>query len=241
MKKVFNCVNNFIYICCTKNDIGIDMKIILGCEESQAVCIEMRERGHEAYSCDILPASGGHPEWHIQGDIIPVIYGQHWDMIIAFPPCTYLCSSGLHWNNRVPERREKTEEALNFVCLILNAPIEKKGLENSIGCISTRIYKDEDGIYKVSDVPTKKGVKASQIIQPYDFGEDASKGTCLFLQKLPLLKGTSYFEPRFINGKKRWGNQTDSGQNKLAPSENRGLLRSKTYPGIAKAMAEQWG
>jgi hypothetical protein len=215
------------------------MKILLACEQSQAVCKEFRVLGHEAYSCDILDCSGGHPEWHIKGDVLEVINSgcfplgndfihdeviiYNWDAMICFPECIYVCSSGLHWNKRVPGRAEKTAQAIEFAKKLWNAKIPKIGLENSIGCLSTHLGK-----------PT-------QIIQPYNFGEDASKGTCLWLKGLPMLQPTSYFPPRIVNGKKRWGNQTDSGQNKLGPSPERSKIRSKTFPGIAKAMAEQWG
>jgi hypothetical protein len=144
-------------------------------------------------------------------------------MIIAFPPCTYLCSSGLHWNKRRPERALLTEQAFEFFMNIANADCEKIAIENPIGCVSTRWRKPD------------------QIIQPHQFGHDASKRTCLWLKNLPLLTPTQHIPPRMIDGKPRWGNQTDSGQNKLGPSKDRAKLRSKTYLGIAKAMANQWG
>lgn len=143
--------------------------------------------------------------------------------MIAHPPCTYLCSSGLHWNSRVPERQQKTEEAIEFVKELLAAPIPHIALENPVGCLSSRLRKPD------------------QIIQPYEFGEDASKKTCLWLKNLPLLVPTKYVEPRIVNGKPRWSNQTDSGQNKLPPSKDRWAKRSITYQGIADAMAKQWG
>ena len=148
--------------------------------------------------------------------------GWGWDLMIAHPPCTYLTVSGLHWNKRNPERAKHTEEALEFVQFLLSAPIKRIALENPIGCISTRI-----------EPPT-------QIIQPYQFGEDASKATCLWLKNLPPLQHTGYVEPRIVDGKKRWANQTDSGQNRLGPSPDRWKIRSKTYQGIADAMAQQW-
>ena len=140
-----------------------------------------------------------------------------WDMMIAHPPCTYLAGSGLHWNTRVPGRAALTEEALEFVRLLLTAPIPRIALENPIGCISSRIRKPD------------------QIIQPWWFGEDASKATCLWLKGLPLLKPTD------IIRKARYANQTPSGQNKLGPSADRAKLRSLTYMGVAEAMASQWG
>jgi hypothetical protein len=151
------------------------------------------------------------------------IIGDNWDLMIAHPPCTYLCSSGLHWNKRRPERAQMTEEALQFVRSLLDAPIPRIALENPIGAISTRIRKPD------------------QTIQPYQYGHDASKSTCLWLKGLPPLRPTKMIEPRIVNGKPRWGNQTDSGQNKLPPSEDRWKLRSETYQGIAEAMAHQWG
>lgn len=199
------------------------MKILVACEESQAITIELRKLGHQAYSCDILDCSGGHPQWHIKGDAITEAYSGKYDMMIAHPPCTYLSVSGLHWNKRQPERAVKTEEALKFVKLLMDAPIDMIAVENPVSCISSRIRKPE------------------QIIQPYEFGDDASKKTCLWLKNLPLLKKTKYVEPRIVESKKRWSNQTDSGQNKLAPSPERAKLRSKTYHGIAVAIAEQWG
>jgi len=206
------------------------MRILVACEESQTVCKEMRRKGHEAYSCDILPCSGGHPEWHFQCDVKEVLK-QHWDMVIAHPPCTYLSVSGLHWNKRNPERAKKTEEALEFVKMFMDLDVEKMAIENPVSCISSRIRKPD------------------QIIQPYEFGDDASKKTCLWLKGLPLLQPTGYVEPRIVDGKKRWDNQSDDGQNRdtrtgkvLAwNSEEIKILRSKTYPGIARAMADQWG
>lgn len=217
-------------------------KALVACEESQAVCIALRAQGWEAYSCDILPCSGGHPEWHMQGYLEDVIGdGTEWDMIIAFPPCTFLTVSNTYLKRgcskyTAAQATEFTEYALNFICMILNRKCKLIGLENPVGRISTRI-KLIDGIYTVVD---KGNLPPSQIIQPNEFGEDASKKTCLWLKGLPLLKATSYIEPKIVNGKKIWANQTPSGQNKLGPSEDRSKLRSKTYPGIAKAMATQW-
>lgn len=151
------------------------------------------------------------------------ILGEGWDLMIAHPPCTYLCASGLHWNRRMPERERLTQEALAFVRLLLEAPIPCIALENPVGRIGTAIR------------------RADQCIQPYEFGDDASKATCLWLKGLPRLTPTQYVAPRMVGGKPRWSNQTDSGQNRLGPSADRWKQRSKTYPGIASAMAAQWG
>ena len=211
------------------------MKILVACEESQAVCIEFRKRGHEAYSCDLLPCSGGHPEWHIQDDVMNVLrhdiispFTCEWDMVIAFPTCTFLTSANTYINRGcskyTPEQAiELRKNAIMFFEFFTYLKNSFVAIENPIGIMSN-LYRKPD-----------------QIIQPYQFGHDASKSTCLWLKNLPLLAPTQYVEPRIIGGKKRWGNQTDSGQNKLAPSEQRSTIRSKTYEGIARAMAEQWG
>lgn len=202
------------------------MKILIACEFSGRVCKALLDKGHNVLSCDLLPTEGDVP--HHQGDIFDVLY-DGWDMLIAFPPCTYLCSSGLHWNKRIPGRAEKTIQALEFVRKLLDAPIPKIALENPIGCISTKIR------------------KYNQIIQPYQFGENASKQTCLWLKGLPLLQPTNIIAGRVVGENKRgkpifrWANQTDNGQNKIGPSEDRWKIRSITYPGIADAMANQWG
>ena len=196
------------------------MKVLVGCEYSGIVRDAFSKRGHYSVSCDLLPTeSSGN---HYKGDVLDIIK-DGWDLAIFHPDCTYLCVSGLHWNGRVKGRSQKTDNALDFVRKLLDAPINKIALENPVGCISTRIRKPD------------------QIIQPYDFGEDASKKTCLWLKNLSLLKPTKPVFPRMVNGKPRWSNQTDSGQNKLAPSDDRWKLRAKTYNGIANAMAEQWG
>jgi len=206
------------------------MRVLVACEESQAVTKELRKLGHEAFSCDLFPCSGGHPEWHLQQNATELLK-QKWDMIIAFPPCTYLTVSGLHWNKRNKDRANKTEEAFKFFMMFANADCDKIAIENPVGCVSTRWRKPD------------------QIINPYQFGSDASKKTCLWLKGLPTLEHTEYIEPRIVDGKKRWGNQMDSGQNvtlnergKVCAwnSDEIKKLRSKTYPGIAKAMAEQW-
>jgi hypothetical protein len=201
------------------------MKVLVACEYSGIVRDALILEGHDATSCDFLPSEAIGP--HHQGDVIDILY-EGWDMMIAHPDCTYLCSSGLHWNKRIPGREEKTLKALEFITTLWEAPIEKICIENPVGCINTRL-----------DFMPKP-----QYIQPYEFGEDASKKTGLWLKNLPHLTPTEYVEPRIVikNGKKykRWGNQTDSGQNRLGPSETRGKDRAKTYFGIAMAMAEQW-
>ena len=196
------------------------MKVLVACEYSGTVRDAFRAAGHDALSCDLLPTDVPGP--HYQGDVTDII-NDGWDLMVAHPPCTYLCSSGLHWNKRRPERAQMTEDALKFVQFLLDAPIPRIALENPIGCIGTRIR------------------KADQTIQPWQFGHDASKSTCLWLKNLPLLTPTAVVEPRIANGKKRWANQTDSGQNRLPPSEDRWKIRSETYAGIAAAMVAQWG
>jgi hypothetical protein len=191
------------------------MRVLVACEYSGRVREAFRKLGHDAWSCDLLPADDGSP-YHYEGDMFDII-GDGWDLMIAHPPCTYLASSGLHWNKRVPGRAEQTEEALVFIQRILDAPIDKIALENPIGCISSRIR------------------RPNQIIQPWWFGEDASKATCLWLKNLPELTPTNIIK------KERYANQTASGQNNLPPSKDRWKLRSMTYQGIADAMAAQWG
>ena len=195
------------------------MKVLVACEYSGTVRDAFRAAGHDALSCDLLPTDVPGP--HYQGDVTDII-NDGWDLMVAHPPCTYLCSSGLHWNKRRPERAQMTEDALKFVQFLLDAHIPRIALENPIGCIGTRIR------------------KADQTIQPWQFGHDASKSTCLWLKNLPLLTPTAVVEPRIANGKKRWANQTDSGQNRLPPSEDRWRIRSETYAGIAAAMVAQW-
>lgn len=197
------------------------MNVLIACEFSGAVRDAFIARGHNAWSCDLLPTESG--TQHFQADCLVIARAAKWDLIIAHPPCTYLSSSGLHWNGRRPGRAELTEQALQFVRDLMELDCQRIAIENPTGCISTRIRKPD------------------QIIQPYQFGDDASKATCLWLNGLPKLSHTTYFPPRIVDGKPRWGNQTDSGQNRLPPSKHRAAERARTYPGIAKAMAEQWG
>lgn len=192
------------------------MKILVGCEESQTITIELRKLGHEAYSCDIQECSGGHPEWHIINDVIEIAYKEKWDMMIAHPPCTYLCNSGVRWldiRNGKPtwiERYNKTLEASKFFKLLLNAPMHRIAIENPIP-------------HKYGELP-----KYTQIIQPWQFGHGETKSTCLWLKNLPKLIPTN-----IVNGR-------DQNIWKTGPSNDRSKIRSKTYPGIAKAIAEQW-
>ena len=185
------------------------MKVLIACEESQAVCVEFRKLGHEAYSCDILPCSGGHPEWHIQGDVLEQI-DKGWDAMIGFPPCTHLAVSGARWfPEKIADGRQ--QKAIDFFMALVNSPINKIAIENPIGIMSKR--------YR----------KPNQIIQPYQFGHGETKATCLWLKGLPKLNPTNIVDGR---EQKIW---------RMPPGPDRAKLRSKTYPGIAQAMAEQWG
>lgn len=210
------------------------MRVLVGCEESQAVCIELRKIGHEAYSCDLQECSGGHPEWHLQMDVFQAIKLKYWDMGIFFPDCTYLTISANAWYKDQPvrksgtlvgqARRDAREQAIEFFIRLYNCGLPKIAIENPIGVMSSRLRKPD------------------QVIQPYNFGDDTSKQTCLWLRNLSKLVNTNYFEPRIVNGKKRWSNQCDNfGHEKSSPSPERAKNRSKTFPGIAKAIAEQWG
>jgi len=252
------------------------MKVLIACEYSGTVRDAFIARGHDAVSCDLLPTDVPGP--HYQGDVFEII-NDGWDLMIAHPPCTYLCSSGMHWTTRGLRDPQLTEDAIAFVGELLNAPIPMIALENPTGCISTRIRKYD------------------QKIQPWQFGHDASKGTCLWLKCLPKLTATKIIAPKGYQSVKMafdciecpdcgepwceehedhyadcpcigptqddahykavdgyefatlanpaprpvWGNQTPGGQNKLGPSDDRWKIRSKTYEGIANAMAEQYG
>lgn len=199
------------------------VRVLVACESSGVVAKAFRDQGHNAHSCDLLPPDSGDYTFHFKEDALSVASRLPWDLLIAHPPCTYLCSSGMHWTTRGMRDPQLTEDALEFVKALMNAPVERIAIENPVGCISTRIR------------------KADQYIQPYDFGDDASKKTGLWLKNLPPLTPTRYIEPRIVEGgKMRWGNQTNSGQNKLGPSDDRWKARSKTFQGIANAMADQW-
>lgn len=197
------------------------MRVLVACESSGVVREAFRALGHSAYSCDLLPAEDG-SDYHIQQDVREVVRYDTWDLMIAHPPCTYLSSSGMHWTTRGLRDPMLTESAVGFFMLFTRTEIPHVAIENPVGVMSTRYRKPD------------------QYIQPYQFGEDASKKTGLWLRDLPPLVPTEYVEPRLVNGKARWSNQTDSGQNRLGPSSDRWKIRSNTYPGIAKAMAEQW-
>lgn len=200
------------------------MKILVGCEESQIVTSELRKLGHDAFSCDILETSGDYPQWHIQDDIFSVLYDS-WDMLIAFPPCTYLTVTGNRWFNverygqKAIDRMKEREKAIEFFLRLVNAPIEKIAIENPVGIMST-VYRKPD-----------------QIINPYLFGDPYEKRTCLWLKNLPLLESTNIVEPepriKYKSGKTMPAWYQVHGK-------DRAKIRSKTFPGIARAMAEQW-
>lgn len=205
------------------------MKVLIGMETSGRTRDAFLRRGHDAMSCDLLPTDVPGP--HYQGNVRDLLK-QHWDLAIFHPTCTFLCSSGLHWNSNPKSQRfggRQTQEALEFVRFLLDVDIERIALENPQGRIGTQIR------------------PADQYIQPYEFGNDASKKTGLWLKNLPALVADprARMPGRIVtwNGKQveRWANQTDSGQNKLAPSADRWKLRSETYLGIADAFAVQWG
>ena len=204
-------------------------RVLIACEESQAVCKEFRALGHEAYSADILPCSGGHPEWHIQGDVTKIL-NDEWDLMIAHPPCTYLAVSGNRWlynkdGSKNEERWEKRSKALDFVRTLLEAPIERIALENPVSVISSQIRKPE------------------QIIQPYMFGDEATKTTCLWLKNLPDLVPTNIVgegERVVLSSGRSLPKWYSDSFHTSIPTELRRTLRSKTFKGMAQAMALQW-
>lgn len=205
------------------------MKVLVACEESQAVCKEFRRLGHEAYSCDVVPCSGGHPEWHLQQDVMPLLK-EKWDIIIAFPPCTYLTVTGNRWFNidrygeKAIRRYSDRKDAVNFFMAFANADCEKIAIENPVGIMSSEWRKPD------------------QIINPWQWGDAFEKRTCLWLKGLPKLKPTNIVDvpPRkmYDSGKSMPSWYAEAWK---LPKEARAKLRSKTFPGIAKAMAEQWG
>lgn len=218
--------------------------ILCACEESQAVTIEGRRLGHNVFSCDLLECSGGHPEWHIKGDVIPLLNGNcrfqtmdgewheivgRWDMIIAFPPCTYLTVTGNRWFNvdrygeKAIQRHKDRGKAIDFFLTFTNADCERIAIENPIGVMSTK--------YK----------KPNQIIHPYMFGDCARKATCLWLKGLSPLAATNVVEPKIVKYKNGKGSDNPWHMDTMSlPPDERSKARSKTFPGIAKAMAEQW-
>lgn len=192
------------------------MKILVACEESQAVTIELRRLGHEAYSCDIEPCSGGHPEWHLQQDVLPLLR-EKWDMIIAFPPCTHLAVSGAAWfEQKRKDGRQK--QAIDFFMRFANCECEKVAIENPVGIISS-IWRKPD-----------------QIIHPWMFGHLEQKATCLWLKGLQPLTETSNVRKQMMELPRNERERLHY----LPPSKDRAKLRSKTFHGIAVAMAEQW-
>lgn len=206
------------------------MKVLIACEESQTVCKAFRERGHEAYSCDIQEPSGGYPEWHIQGDALNAIESQQWDLIIAHPPCTYLTVTGNRWYNveqygdKAIQRYRDRGKAIEFFMAIAKADCEHIAIENPVGIMSS-IYRKPD-----------------QIIEPWQFGDPYEKKTCLWLKGLPKLIPTNIVDvpPRktFASGRSMPAWYAEAWR---LPKAERAKFRSKTFPGIAKAMAEQWG
>ena len=215
-------------------------RVLVACERSGIVREAFRAAGCDAWSCDVEPAEDG-SAFHLQcsaEDALALVYDPSeerydwrtgrrdaapWALLVAHPPYTYLCSSGLHWNVRRPGREAETARALAFARFLLDAPVPRVCVENPVGRIGTAIR------------------PADQYVQPWQFGHDASKRTGLWLRGLPRLVATGpVIAPRMVAGRPRWGNQTDSGQNRLGPSERRAMERARTYPGIARAMAAQW-
>lgn len=204
------------------------MKILVACEESQAVTIELRKLGHEAYSNDIIECSGGHPEWHLQQDTLELLDGD-WDMIIAFPPCTYLTVTGNRWfdvekyGDKAIQRHKDREWAVDFFKAIHNSKCPRVAIENPVGVMSTLLRKPD------------------QIVNPFQFGDPFEKKTCLWLKGLSKLNHTDVVTPpprtKFDSGKSMPSWYADAWK---LPKEERAKMRSKTFPGIAKAMAEQW-
>ncbi len=235
------------------------MKILVACEESQAVTKELRALGHEAFSCDIIPCSGGHDEWHIMQDVLPLLNGcchfktldrlehyiEKWDMIIAFPPCTHLAVSGAAWFEK--KRNDgRQEEAIEFFMKILNADCEKIAVENPVNIISGNYIGKH---FPLLQLKYEFPIKPTQTIQPYEYGNSARKKTCLWLKGLPKLVPTNIVSPGefLISSGKTYsvGASADTARDKDGKSirwndPRTAKIRSKTFPGIAKAMAEQW-
>ena len=206
------------------------MKILVACEESGRVTEALRERGHDAYSCDIIPTSGGHPEWHIQDDVLKHLEG--WDMIIAFPPCTHLAVSGArHFEGKRKDGRQL--EAIRFFKALLEAPCDKIAVENPVNIIGSDYIKEYFPEY--ADLPN-----CTQYIQPYWFGDPSKKKTCLWLKNLPELKPTNMVQPDLIQYTCKDGRVVTFSKDYCNTGKDRAKNRSKTYLGVAKAMAEQW-
>lgn len=222
------------------------MNVLVACEESQRVCAAFREAGHNAFSCDIIEPSGGHPEWHILGDALEIINGHRkfktmdgtvhdeveqssWDILIAHPPCTYLTNTGNRWFNierygdKARQRYKDREDAVKFFMAFVNADCDRIAIENPIGHMSARYRKPD------------------QIIQPYQFGHEATKATCLWLKGLPPLKPTNIVEPKIHEYVRKDGRIARFSEDYGSGSGEHSKRRSKTYTGIAQAMAEQWG
>lgn len=224
------------------------MNILVACEESQRVCLAFRNKGHNAFSCDILDCSGGAPEYHIKGDVLPLLNGyctfktqdslthylnSRWDMLIAFPPCTHLAVSGArHFDKKRKDGRQI--DAVQFFMKFINADCDKIAIENPVGIIS--------GDYLMTHFNIQP-IKPTQIIQPYFFGDHVKKTTCLWLKNLPMLKPTNIVEPDLITYVYKSGKKVtfDKYMVKGFKSTDRARHRSKTFQGIANAMAEQWG
>jgi hypothetical protein len=216
-------------------------RVLIACEESQATTLAFRELGFEAFSCDLLPASGGHPEWHFQQDVFEVI-DQGWDLMIAHPPCTFLAGSSVQWlshpedshlpysqrrpHPKYPTRRQDMLDSMEFVMKLYHAPIPRVAIENPVGLLSSRWRKPD------------------QIVQPWWFGDPATKTTCLWLRGLPKLVATDVVDKGertvFASGKSHPKWYADALKN-ARTKEERQTLRSKTFPGMARAFAEQWG
>lgn len=202
------------------------MRVLVACEESQVVAKAFRQRGHAAFSCDVLPCSGGHPEWHIQRDAIEVAYRDPWDLMIAHPPCTYLTNTAARWlyDDRYPDRLQKREEALEFFLKLYNAPIDKVCVENPVGYVSTAFRKPD------------------QYVQPWFFGDPVSKKTGLWLKNLPKLEPTNVVTPlKHVSSTGKVWDKWFFETSLISDLKERAKVRSKTFEGIAKAMAEQWG
>lgn len=228
------------------------MKILVACEESQRVCIAFRDKGHEAYSCDILECSGGHPEWHIHEDVLPLLNGNvnfttqdglkhhidgRWDMILAFPPCTHLAISGARYFEKKREDGRQ-REGLEFFCKFFEADCDKIVIENPVNIVGGQYC-----IKWFPDIVEKYGLprKATQYIQPYEYGEPTRKKTGLWIKGLPKLKPTNVVEPKLIQFTKKDGSIGYDSEWHWQTGKGEGRERSKTFKSIAKAMADQWG